>query len=117
LLGPVLYGWYLAPALPLLALAASIPPSTRGLAVGELPPWVASWTIVVLSTVLTFATIPSLGPIWSMFGAHPIAIAAAGVGTALLVAGSLVVLSKVVARLRAARLEQHARLTQPAPSV
>ncbi len=117
LLGPVLYGWYLAPALPLLALAAARPPSTRGLAVGEISPAVASWTIVLLSAVLTFATIPSLGPIWSMLGAHPLVIVGACVGTALLAGGSLLVLSKAVARLRAARLEQHARLTRPAPSV
>jgi alpha-1,6-mannosyltransferase len=117
LLGPVLYGWYLAPALPLLALAAARPPSASGLKVGEISPAVASWTIVGLSAVLTFATIPSLGPIWSTLGAHPLAIVAASVGTALLIAGSLLVLAKVVSRLRAARLEQHTRLTQPAPSV
>jgi alpha-1,6-mannosyltransferase len=116
LLGPVLYGWYLAPALPLLALAAARPPSARGLKVGEISPAVASWTIVLLSAVLTFATIPSLGPIWSTLGAHPVAIVAASIGTALLVAGSLLILAKVASRLRAARLE-HARLTRPAPSV
>ncbi|HEX4429252.1 MAG TPA: polyprenol phosphomannose-dependent alpha 1,6 mannosyltransferase MptB [Frankiaceae bacterium] len=103
LLGPVLYGWYLAPALPLLALAAARPPSARGLKVGEISPAVASWTIVLLSAVLTFATIPSLGPIWSTLGAHPLAIVAASIGTALLAAGAVIVLTKAAARLRAAR--------------
>ncbi len=117
MLGPVLYGWYLAPALPLLALAAARPSPALGLKVGEISPAVASWTIVGLSAVLTFATIPSLGPIWSTLGAHPLAIVAASVGTALLFAGAVLVLAKVGSRLRAARLEQHSRLTQPAPSV
>jgi alpha-1,6-mannosyltransferase len=116
LLGPVLYGWYLAPALPLLALAAARPPSASGLKVGEISPAVASWTIVLVSAVLTFATIPSLGPIWSTLGAHPVAIVAASIGTAMLAAGSVLALTKVVSRLRASRVE-HARLTRPAPSV
>jgi hypothetical protein len=110
LLGPVLYGWYLAPALPLLALAASRPPSARGLAVGDLSPAVASWTIVGLSLVLNFATIPSLGPIWSTLGAHPLVMVAAAVAIAILAAGAALVLSRVAPRLRASR-------TQPAPSV
>jgi hypothetical protein len=116
LLGPVLYGWYLAPALPLLALAAARPAATRGLAVGDLSPAVASWTIVGLSTVLNFATIPSLGPIWSTLGAHPLAIVAAAIASAVLAASLVLVLGRILARLRASRLE-HARLTQPAPSV
>jgi hypothetical protein len=61
LLGPVLYGWYLAPALPLLALAA---PTRRP----------AYWAIVGLSTVLTFATIPSLAPAWANMRDHPVAL-------------------------------------------
>ncbi len=117
LLGPVLYGWYLAPALPLLALAAARPAATRDLRVGEISPTVAVWTIVGLSTVLNFATIPSLGPIWSMLGAHPLAMAAAAVASAVLAAALAVILGKVLGRLKAARVEQHARLTQPAPSV
>jgi hypothetical protein len=117
LLGPVLYGWYLAPALPLLALAAARPAGARDLSVGEISPVIATWTIVVLSTVLNFATIPSLGPIWSELGAHPLAMAAAASATAVVLTAAVVVLCKALARLRAARVEQHTRLTQPAPSV
>ncbi len=117
LLGPVLYGWYLAPALPLLALAAARPAAARDLHVGVISPAVALWTIVGLSTVLNFATIPSLGPIWSALGGHPLAMAGAAAATAVLIAVAIVILSKVLGRLRAARVEQHARLTRPAPSV
>ncbi len=118
LLGPVLYGWYLAPALPLLALAAARPAAARDLSVGEISPAIALWTIVGLSVVLNFATIPSLGPIWSELGAHPTATAAGASATAAVLAAAVVILCKALARLRAAaRLEQHARLTQPAPAI
>jgi alpha-1,6-mannosyltransferase len=117
LLGPVLYGWYLAPALPLLALAAARPRSAHLHLPGTISPAVAIWTILGLSAVLTFATIPSLGPVWSMLGSHPNAIVAASITTALLAGGSLLILTKAVTRLRAAQLEQHTRLTQPAPSL
>jgi hypothetical protein len=117
LLGPVLYGWYLAPALPLLALAAARPAAARDLSVGEISPTVAMWTIVGLSTVLNFATIPSLGPVWEELGAHPLATVAAAAAGAVAVTAAVVVLCKVLARMRAARIEQHTPLTRPAPSV
>jgi alpha-1,6-mannosyltransferase len=117
LLGPVLYGWYLAPALPLLALAAARPVAARDLSVGEISPAIALWTIVGLSVVLNFATIPSLEPIWSELGAHPLATAAGASATAVVLTAAVVILYKALTRLRAARVEQHAGLTQPAPSV
>jgi alpha-1,6-mannosyltransferase len=61
LLGPVLYPWYLAPALPLLALTASRP---RG---GRFSPTMARRIILGLSVVLTAATVPSLSPVWHTF--------------------------------------------------
>ena len=57
LLGPVLYPWYLAPALPLLALDA---PSRR--------------LLLVSSIVLTAAALPSMSPVWKALGRHPAAI-------------------------------------------
>lgn len=82
LLGPVLYGWYLAPALPLLALAAS----TRR---------PAYWAIVGLSTVLTFATIPSLAPAWANMRDHPVALS-----VTLVILATIACLAVVVARTR-----------------
>ncbi len=67
LLGPVLYGWYLAPALPLLAIAASRARAGRG----ELAPPVAQALIFLLSVVLTFATAPTLEPVWRTLRSHP----------------------------------------------
>ena len=77
LLGPVLYGWYLAPALPLLAIAASRGGSATRIA--REPAWRARWAIIVLSTVLVFASVPSLTPAWQALGDHP----GASVGAAL----------------------------------
>jgi len=117
LLGPVLYGWYLAPALPLLALAASRCPGTAQLlpgtarrrlpgnsaaTSGQLPAGAAGWTIVGLSAVLTFATIPSLAPVWASLGAHPKAIVAASVAAALAAVPALVIVTRELARARAA---------------
>jgi alpha-1,6-mannosyltransferase len=66
LLGPVLYPWYLAPALPMLALAASrLPEPGYSLAAG-LSPVLARGIILVASVVLTAATIPTLAPAWHL---------------------------------------------------
>lgn len=116
LLGPVLYGWYLAAALPLLALAASRCVRPAPLSYGELSPAAAGWTIVGLSAVLTFATIPSLGPVWSTLAAHPDASIALSIAAAVVIAAGLLLTTRAFTRLRAARLER-ARLAQPAPSV
>jgi alpha-1,6-mannosyltransferase len=62
LLGPVLYPWYLAPALPLLALAASHDPGDR------LSPTAARRVILVASIVLTAAAVPTLAPAWHALG-------------------------------------------------
>jgi alpha-1,6-mannosyltransferase len=62
LLGPVLYPWYLAPALPLLALTASRDPGDR------LSPTAARRVILVASIVLTAAAVPTLAPAWHAFG-------------------------------------------------
>jgi alpha-1,6-mannosyltransferase len=62
LLGPVLYPWYLAPALPLLALAASHDPGDR------LSPTAARRVILVASIVLTAAAVPTLSPAWHALG-------------------------------------------------
>ncbi len=115
LLGPVLYGWYLAAALPLLALAASRCIRPAPAAYGELSPLAAGWTVVGLSAVLTFATIPSLGPVWSTLGAHPDAIVILSVAATVVIVVALLLTTRAFARLRAARLER-ARLAQPAPA-
>ncbi len=105
MLGPVLYGWYLAPALPLLALAASR--STHPLP-GELARGRA-WAIVfALSTVLTFATVPTLAPVWSMLGAHPKTTAGAALVSVLAIA-ALLWLVRGALRSRTAQLEYDAR--------
>jgi alpha-1,6-mannosyltransferase len=62
LLGPVLYPWYLAPALPLLALAASHDPG------GRLSPTAARRVILVASILLTAAAVPTLSPAWHALG-------------------------------------------------
>jgi alpha-1,6-mannosyltransferase len=62
LLGPVLYPWYLAPALPLLALTASRPPGNR------FSPTAARRVILIASIVLTAATVPTLAPAWHAIG-------------------------------------------------
>jgi alpha-1,6-mannosyltransferase len=69
LLGPVLYPWYLAPALPLLALTAGRSPAAEPSALlrGRPSPGAARAIILVSSVVLTFATVPSLGPVWHSF--------------------------------------------------
>ena len=116
LLGPVLYGWYLAPALPLLALAAARAPELRRPAVGDLSAGAASAIIIGLSAVLTFATMPSLGPVWTTLKSHPVAIIALGVAAALVIAAAALLLNRTLSRLRLERREQHVRLTHPAPS-
>ena len=73
LLGPVLYPWYLAPALPLLALTAARAPG------GRFSPTAARRVILVSSVVLTAATVPTLSPAWHSLGRHPAAIVALGV--------------------------------------
>ena len=62
LLGPVLYPWYLAPALPLLALTASRDPGSR------FSPTAARRVILVASIVLTAAAVPTLAPAWHALG-------------------------------------------------
>jgi alpha-1,6-mannosyltransferase len=62
LLGPVLYPWYLAPALPLLALTASRDPG------GRFSPTAARRVILVASIVLTAAAVPTLSPAWHALG-------------------------------------------------
>ena len=61
LLGPVLYAWYLAPALPLLAVAAA---RQTGTALSRQ----AQGITVGLSVLLTATSIPSLAPVWRLFG-------------------------------------------------
>jgi hypothetical protein len=77
LLGPVFYAWYLAPALPLLALAASRAPTgllwvnpldrSAGHS-GELSPLTARALILVASVLLVVVTMPSLTPVWHTLG-------------------------------------------------
>jgi alpha-1,6-mannosyltransferase len=74
LLGPVFYAWYLAPALPLLALAASRVP-TAGYPAdpsagrsGDLSPLTACAVILVASVLLVVVTMPSLTPAWHTLG-------------------------------------------------
>ena len=98
LLGPVLYGWYLAPALPLLALAAARPRELRRPAGGDLPAGAASAIIIGLSAVLTFATMPSLGPVWTTLKNHPGAIVVLCVAAALVVAAAGVLLGRALTR-------------------
>ncbi len=107
LLGPVLYAWYLAPALPLLALAASRPPSTA-VQPGELPPRRARLLITGLSIALTVAALPRLAPAWGSLGAHPIVTTVLGLVLASLAAAAARALA--VARLRTGDCDTHAPL-------
>ena len=116
LLGPVLYGWYLAPALALLAFAASRPAASP-IQRGELPAGLARGIILILSVVLTFATVPSLAPAWSALDAHPALIASASATAALVLVASLVVGIRALVRARASRLEQPTHLARPAASL
>jgi hypothetical protein len=64
---------------------------------GEIPAWLAQWTTILLSTLLTFATVPSLAPAWRALGNHPIAIVVAVVIALAVVAGG-VIATRAVAR-------------------
>jgi hypothetical protein len=110
LLGPVLYAWYLAPALPLLAVAASRRHRTRNgllpplpakseMNGGEIPAWLAQWATILLSTLLIFATVPSLAPAWRALGNHPSAIAASAAVIALAVIAGAVIATRALARV------------------
>jgi alpha-1,6-mannosyltransferase len=66
LLGPVLYPWYLAPVVPMLALAASRLPAPRHSPAAGLSPVLARGVILVASVVLTAATVPTLAPAWHL---------------------------------------------------
>jgi alpha-1,6-mannosyltransferase len=102
LLGPVLYGWYLAPALPLLAIAASRRRAAHGARLPQpmaanstagsrlIPARAAQWTVIALSTLLTFATVPSLAPAWRALGNHPHAGGAAGASVVAVIATLLI---------------------------
>jgi hypothetical protein len=110
LLGPVLYGWYLAPALPLLAIAASRrhaadgarqpqPKAAKSTASsGLIPARAAEWTVIALSTLLTLATVPSLVPAWRVLGNHPNAAGAGGASVVAVIAALL-----IAVRIRAVR--------------
>ncbi len=113
LLGPVLYGWYLAPVLPLLALAGSRIAGSP-IRVGELPAGVARSLILILSVVLTFATVPSLAPAWSALDGHPALVAGASASAALVLVASLILGIRALVRARASRLEQPPHLARPA---
>ena len=84
LLGPVLYAWYLAPALPLLALAACRDPRPvgSGRPAAAISPPAAQRTSIILSVVLTFAAIPTLAPAWHVLGRHSVLLAVVALAAA-----------------------------------